>query len=120
VIPRCWNNKLIIENIESEVKLDTGAQINVFPISFFKKLNKTDEKSKIVTLEFGQLWVKLLVQNQNIKYETEFEIVYYIGLPIISFNDSIKFKFNIPSEINLVKLEDKEKQEFIQRKNLIR
>jgi len=44
---RCWTNKLIIENIESEVKLDTGAQINVMPISFFKKLNKTAQK-KIV------------------------------------------------------------------------
>jgi len=59
--------------------------------------------------------VKLLVQSQNIKYETEFDIVDYIGLPIISYNDCIKFKFIIPSEMNLVKLEDREKQEFIER-----
>lgn len=50
---RCWTNKLIIENIESEVKLATGAQINVFPISFFKKLNKTAQKSYIVITAFG-------------------------------------------------------------------
>lgn len=118
---RCWTDKLLIENIESEVKLDTGAQINVLPISFFKKLNKTAQKSNLVITAFGGFKinsvgkVKLLVQSQNIKYETEFEIVDYIGLPIISYNDCIKFKFNIPTEINLVKLEDKEKQEFIER-----
>jgi len=112
---------VIIENIESEVKLDTGAQINVLPISFFKKLNKTAQKSNLVITAFGGFKinsvgkVKLLVQSQNIKYDTEFEIVDYIGLPIISYNDCIKFKFNIPSEINLVKLEDIEKQEFIER-----
>ncbi|CAI6348579.1 unnamed protein product [Macrosiphum euphorbiae] len=118
---RCWTNKLIIENIESEVKLDTGAQINVLPISFFKKLDKTAQKSNIVITAFGGFKinsvgkVKLWVQSRNIKHETKFEIVDYIGLPIISYNDCIKFKFNIPSEINVVKLEDKEKQEFIQR-----
>lgn len=42
---KSWNNKILIENIETEVKLDTGAQINMLPVNFFKKFNKRAEKS---------------------------------------------------------------------------
>lgn len=40
-----------------------------------------------------------------------FEIVDYKELPITSYNDWTKFKFTIPSEINLVHLEKKEGKE---------
>lgn len=47
--------------------------------------------------------MKLKVQNQTSKFEIEFEIVEYEGVPIISYHEYIKFKCTMPIDINEIK-----------------
>lgn len=48
-----------------------------------------------------------MVQIKNIKTETGFEVVDYIGITIIKYNECIKLKFAISSEINVLKIEER-------------
>lgn len=43
----------MIKNQETEVKLDTEAQINVLPAKFFNTLNEKSQHNNLVIEEFG-------------------------------------------------------------------
>lgn len=87
-----WTDNVKINELNVEIKLDKGAQLNVMPIEMYKKIKSAQlEKSEVVIKTFGGFTMKsqgkINVQIENDKCRTNvvFEIVImkecqYLGL----------------------------------------
>lgn len=113
-----WTDNVKINELNVEIKLDTGAQLNVMPIEMYKKIKSAQlEKSEVVIKTFGGFTMKsqgkinVQIENDKCKTNVVFEIVNYEGMPILGFKDckTLKYKFN---EVHEVEIETK-KQRFV-------
>lgn len=104
-----WLEKVKINNINTEIKIDTGAQLNVMSSEFYKKLNTEIKDSKVVIKVFGGTIIKSLgkvevaVLGQSAQIITIFEVVKYDGKPILGYKDCKRF--NYINELNEIKEE---------------
>lgn len=104
-----WLEKVKINDINTEVKIDIGAQLNVMPSKFYKKLKTEIKNSKVVIKVFGGTMIKSLgkvqvaVVGQLAQIITIFEVVEYDGNPILGYRDSKRL--NYISELNEIKEE---------------
>jgi len=89
-----WTDNVKINELNVQIKLDTGAQLNVMPIEIYKKIKPVQlEKSEIIIKSFGGFTMKsqgkINVEIENDKCATNvvFEIVDYKGMTILGFKD---------------------------------
>jgi hypothetical protein len=105
-----WSDNVKMNGINVEIKLDTGAQLNVMPIELYKriKLNKLG-KSAVIIKTFGGFTMKsqgkisVEIENKKCKENIVFEVVEYEGMPILGFKDckTLKYKLSEMSEIQI-------------------
>jgi len=104
-----WFEKVKINDINIEVKIDTGAQLNVMSNKFYKTLKTEIKSSKVIIKVFGGTIIKSLgkvqvaVVGQSAKIITIFEVVEYDGNPILGYKDCKRL--NYISELNEIKEE---------------
>lgn len=105
-----WTDTVKINELNVEIKLDTGAQLNVMPIEIYKKIKSVQlEKSEIIIKTFGGFTMKsqgkinVKIENDKCKTNVIFEIVDYEGMPILGFRDckTLKYKFNGVDEMQV-------------------
>lgn len=113
---KSWIEKIKMNGIETEIKLDTGAEINVMPVNIFHKFKNIKLDASNVTIKsFGGYITKskgsVLI---DIKLKRKFEVVEYKGLPLLSYEVCVRMQFKIP-EMYEIKSENKvnEKEMFI-------
>jgi len=113
-----WTDIVKINGTNVEIKLDTGAQLNVMPVELYKKINVNKlDKSEVIIKTFAGFTVKsqgkisVELENKQCKGNIRFEVVEYKGMPILGLKDykSLKYKLNEMSEIQL----DNKKEKFI-------
>lgn len=112
---KSWNEVIKVEGVNLQFKLDTGAEVNVLPLSFIRdnKLYPKLEKCNVRLQAFGGFVVepvgkiKCLVESKRKLCNVEFLIVKYCQNPIIGLNACI--------ELDLIKkvesLDNKDKSE---------
>ncbi|VVC25085.1 Aspartic peptidase domain,Zinc finger, CCHC-type [Cinara cedri] len=114
-----WLEKVKINDINTEVKIDTGAQLNVMPNKFYKKLKTEIKNSKVVIKVFDGTIIKSLgkvqvaVVGQSARIITIFEVVEYDGNPILGYKDCKRL--NYISELNKIKEVGTENRNFKQK-----
>jgi len=113
-----WTDIVKINGTNVEIKLDTGAQLNVMPVELYEKINVNKLcKSEVIIKTFGGFTMKSLgkisveLENKQCKENIRFEVVEYKGMPILGLKDCkiLKYKLNEMSEIQL----DSKKEKFI-------
>ncbi|KAL4098106.1 hypothetical protein QTP88_022775 [Uroleucon formosanum] len=105
-----WTDNVKINELNVEIKLDTGAQLNVMSIKTYKKIKSVQlETSEVVIKTFGGFTMKsqgkinVQIENDKCKANVVFEIVNYEGMPILGFKDckTLKYKFNQVCEVQI-------------------
>jgi len=121
-----WSEKVLLNNCEVNIKIDTGAEVNVLPASLCKKLNLKPVACNVKIEAFGGFVVKPLgkinvaLRNDKIKINTNFIVVENETKPILGLIDCKRLgyvnnvKLNCQSHINKIQiLNDKEKENFV-------
>ncbi|XP_050065984.1 uncharacterized protein LOC126555061, partial [Aphis gossypii] len=121
-INKSWIDNITMNGIETKIKLDTGAELNVMSYKLFKKLNGLNlNKSNVIIKSFGgyttnskgNTLIELI--NKGKKIKRVFEVVDYDGLPLLSFEAcvTLNYKLSEVSEINILN-KQVEREKFIQ------
>jgi hypothetical protein len=115
---KSWIGKIIMNGDETEIKLDTGAELNVVSVDLLKKMKNIKlNDSKVTIRSFGGYLTKskgsvlIKLENNNIKLKRMFEVVEYKGLPLLSYEACVRMEYKMPdiSEIkSLNKINDKD------------
>ncbi|KAL4098278.1 hypothetical protein QTP88_022916 [Uroleucon formosanum] len=91
-IIKSWIDNIKMNGMETKIKLDTGAELNVISYKLFKQINGLNlNKSNVIikssggytTKSKGSTVIKLV--NKGKKIKRVFEVVEYDGLPLLSF-----------------------------------
>jgi len=110
-----------MNSIETDIKLYTGAELNIIPVDLFKQFkNVTLSKSNIVIESLGGFTIKskrnieIELESNDLKIKRIFEVVEYVGLPLLSYEPCVNMKLKIP-EVNEIKtiFNSREKNNFI-------
>lgn len=94
-----WNDYVEINNVVSEINIDTGAQINAMPVQLYKFLDVELKESHINIKPFGGTNLKpigkvhVVVRNKCIQINTIFVVVEYDGIPILGYKDCKLMKY---------------------------
>jgi len=76
-----WSEKVLLNNCEVNIKIDTGAEVNALPANLCKKLNLKPVACNVKIEAFGGFVVKPLgkinvaLRNDKIKIDTNFIVV---------------------------------------------
>lgn len=111
-IIKSWIDNIKMNGMETKIKLDTGAELNVISYKLFKQINGLNlNKSNVIikssggytTKSKGSTVIKLV--NKGKKIKRVFEVVEYDGLPLLSFEAcvTLNYKLSEVNEINKLK-----------------
>lgn len=105
---KSWIGEISINGMETKIKLDTGAELNVIPMEMIKKIKGIKLSDSNVTIKsFGGFITKskgrvtLELENNKIKLYRVFEVVGYEGLPLLSYEACVSLQYKMP-EISVI------------------
>ncbi|KAL4113758.1 hypothetical protein QTP88_017331 [Uroleucon formosanum] len=109
---KSWIEKIRINDMETKIKLDTGAELNVISVEMIKKMK--DIQLWYITKFKGKVILEL--ENNKIKLYRLFEVVEYEGLSLLSYEACVSMQYKMP-EISIINslITNNKMKEFIEK-----